>query len=245
MYYVASVYSKLGGPLATVFKQATLNSVISSDIEILEIAEDGVSAMVDGKNIVLGRPAYMEAQCFGTSHDEGDEYYEGISNKRILYLACEQIVIAKFYIQYTMTSDFLSMVKRLADSGVAVSIRTADPCIDDGILYDNKMDSENQLVKVVRGILPEEKATSISAKAGGAVTVGSAKDLVKTFLLCNKIETVKKTNFVLKTVASILGIAVMVLLLFTGNAPMIRSIFPALYQLFWLMPIYCISKIYI
>jgi hypothetical protein len=56
---------------------------------------------------------------------------------------------------------------------------------------------------------------------------------------------VKKTNFVLKTVASILGIAVMVLVLFTGNAPVMRSIFPALYQLFWLLPIYFVSKIYI
>lgn len=245
MYYIASIYSKLGGPLATVFKQATLRSEISSDIEILEVAEDGVSAMIDGKNIVIGRPAYMEAQYFGTTNDEGDEYYEGFSNKRILYLACEQVVVAKFYIQYTTTPDFLSMVKHLADAGVAVSIRTADPCIDDGILYDNKMNSEDQLVKVVRGVLPGEKTSSISAKSGGAVTVGSMKDLVKTFLLCNKIEAVKKTNFVLKTIASILGIAVMVLVLFTGNAPMMRSIFPAIYQLFWLLPIYCVSKIYI
>lgn len=245
MYYVSSVYSKLGGPLATVFKQATLNSVVSSDVEILELSEDGVSAMVDGKNIVIGRSAYMEAQCFETMVDEGDEYYDGVSNKRILYLACDQVVIAKFYIQYATTSEFLSMVKHLADAGVAVSLRTADPCIDDGILYENKLASENQLVKIIRGILPEEKSASLSAKVGGAVTVGSAKDLVKTFLVCNKIENVKKTNFVLKTVASILGIAVMVLVLFTGNAPAMRSIFPALYQLFWLLPIYFVSKIYI
>jgi hypothetical protein len=245
MYYASSVYSKIGGPLATVFKQATLNSVISSDIELLEVAQDGVSAMVDGKNIVIGRPSYMEAQCFETIEDPGDEAYEGNSNKRILYLACEQIVIAKFYVQYTTTSDFLYMVKHLADAGVGVSIRTADPCIDDGILYNNKLSPEENPVKIMRGILPDEKADEISAKTGGVVSVGTAKDLVKTFLLCDKIENVKKTNFVLKTVASILGIAVMVLVLFTGNAPVMRSIFPALYQLFWLLPIYFVSKIYI
>ncbi len=245
MYYASSVYSKIGGPLATVFKQATLNSVISDDIEILEIASEGVSAMVDGKNIVIGRPAYMASQCFETVEDAGDEAYEGNTNKRILYLACEQVVIAKFYVQYTTTSDFLYMVRHLADSGVCVSIRTADPCIDDGILYNNKMSPEEFPVKVVKGILPEGKAEQISAKAGGIVSIGSSKELVKTFLLCDKIENVKKTNFVLKTVASILGIAVMVLVLFTGNSAEMSSIFPALYQLFWLLPIYCVSKIYI
>lgn len=245
MYYASSIYSKIGGPLATVFKQATLNSVISSDIELLEVAEDGVSAMIDGKNIVIGRPAYMAAQCFETVEDKGDEAYDGNSNKRILYLACEQVVIAKFYVQYTTTSDFLYMVQHLENSGVAVSIRTADPCIDDGILYNNKMNPEEHPVKIMKGILPEEKSAKISAKMGGIVSVGSAKDLVKTFLLCDKIENVKKTNFVLKTVASILGIAVMVLVLFTGNASVMLSVFPALYQLFWLLPIYCVSKIYI
>ena len=245
MYYASSVYSKIGGPLATVFKQATLNSVVSSDIELLEVAADGVSAMVDGKNIVIGRPTYMESQCFETVDDPGDEAYEGNTNKRILYLACEQIVIAKFYIQYTSTSDFLYMVKHLTDAGVGISIRTADPCIDDGILYQNKMNPEENPVKIIKCILPEEKASEISAKTGGVVSIGTAKELVKTFLLCDKIENVKKTNFVLKTVASILGIAVMVLVLFTGNAPVMLSVFPALYQLFWLLPIYCVSKIYI
>ena len=245
MYYASSVYSKLGGPLATVFKQATLNSIISSDIEIREISKGGVSAMVDGKNIVIGRPAYMEAQCFETMSDAGDEDYEGQTNKRILYLACEQIIIAKFYVQYTTTSDFLYMVNRLARSGVGTSIRTADPCIDDGLLYSNKMNPEQYPVKVIKGVLPEEKAKKISAKKGGIVSVGSTKDLIKTFLICDKIENVKKINFVLKTVASILGIAVMVLVLFTGNAAGMLSIFPALYQLFWLVPIYFVSRIYI
>ncbi len=245
MYYASSVYSKIGGPLATVFKQATLNSIISNDIEIREISKDGVSAMVDGKNIVIGRPAYMEAQCFETMPDAGDENYEGQTNKRILYLACEQIIIAKFYVQYTTTSDFLYMVNRLARSGVGTSIRTADPCIDDGLLYSNKMSPEQYPVKVIKGVLPEEKAKKISAKKGGIVSVGSTKDLIKTFLICDKIDNVKKTNFVLKTVASILGIAVMVLVLFTGNAGEMLSIFPALYQLFWLLPIYFVSRIYI
>ncbi len=246
MYYASSVYAKIGGPLASVFKQATLHSKVSDNVELLEVAEGGVSAMVDGKNIVIGRPDYMETQCFEVFHDAGDEGYEGKTNKRILYLACEQIVIAKFYVQYTTTSDFLYMVHHLGEIGVGVSVRTADPCIDNGVLYSNRVDSDSDVsVKVVKGILPEGKTERLSAKTGGIVSFGSVKELIKSFLICNKIANVKKINFVLKTVASILGVAVMVLVLFTGNAATMRSIFPALYQLFWFIPIYVISKIYI
>ncbi len=245
MYYASSVYSVLGGPLAPVFKQATLNSEISKDVEIRELAPDGASVMVDGKNVVVGTPAYMDAQCFATVFDEGDEEYEGKSHRRILYLACDQKVIAKFYVQYTTTSDFLYMVHNLARAGVSVSIRTADPCLDDGILYNNKMNPEELPVKVIKGVLAEDKFAEVSARTGGIVSMGTAKEIVKTFLVCDKIDNVKKINFILKTVASVLGLAVMMLVLFTGHAAEMTSIFPAIYQLFWLIPIYLISKIYI
>lgn len=245
IYYASSVYSKLGGPLATVFKQATLNSINSENIEIREVSGEGVCAMVDGKNIVIGRPAYMENQCFETMPEEGDDVFEGQSNRRILYLACEQIVIAKFYIQYSTTSDFVYIARHLAECGIGTSIRTADPCIDDGILYDNKMNPEHYPVKVVKGLMAEEKSEIVSAKQGGIVSVGTTKELVKTLLLCDRLENVKRINLILKVVACILAFAVMTLVLFTAQAPTMLSVFPALYQLFWLIPIYFVSKIYI
>ncbi len=245
MYYASSVYTKIGGPLATVFKQATLNSVTSKDVEIREMSRDGVSAMVDGKNVVIGRPSYMEAQCFELIPDIGDDQYGGKSNKRILYLACDQIIIAKLYVQYSAHPDFFYMVRRMAAAGVCASVRTADPCIDDGVLYESRLDPEQYPVKIVKGILPEEKASELSAKRGGVVSVGTPKEIVKTFLVCDKIGNVKKTNAVLQIVAAVLGLAVMVLVLATGHATTMLSVFPALYQLFWLLPIYVISKIYI
>jgi hypothetical protein len=42
-----------------------------------------------------------------------------------------------------------------------------------------------------------------------------------------------------------IGIAVMSLVVFTGKAPEMLSVYPALYQLFWLLPIYFVSRVYI
>ena len=64
-------------------------------------------------------------------------------------------------------------------------------------------------------------------------------------MLCDKLGKVGKTNLVLKIVASVLGVAVMALVLFTGAMSGMLSLYPALYQCFWLIPMICVSKIYI
>ena len=245
IYYASSIYSVIGGPLAEVFKKAALNSVSSENVQICEVCADGACAMVDGKNIVIGRPSYMEEQCFETVNDPGDEEYEGKTNKRIFYLACDQIVIAKFYIQYTVGSDFLDIASRLFAEGIGVGIATADPCFDVGIFYENKIDPEQYAIRVLKGHLSEPVEESVPAQKAGVVSLGDTMDLVKTTLLCKRLENVKKTHLVLKVVSSILGVAVMAMVLFTGKAPEMASVYPAFYQLFWLLPAYFVSKVYL
>ena len=245
IYYASSIYSVIGGPLAEVFKKAALNSVSSENVQLREVCADGVCAMVDGKDIVIGRPSYMEEQCFETVDDPGDEEYEGKTNKRIFYLACDQIVIAKFYIQYTVGSDFIDLASRIFAEGIGIGIATADPCFDVGIFYENNIDPEQYAIRVLKGHLDEPVQESVSARKAGVVSLGSTMDLIKATLLCGKLENVRKTHLVLKAVSSIFGVAVMALILFTGKAPEMLSVYPALYQLFWMLPTYIISKVYL
>jgi len=245
IYYASSVYSAIGGPLEEVFKSAALNSVSSENVMIREISGESVSAMVDGKNIVIGRPTYMEEQCLDIRSAAGDDEYDGKTNKRIFYLACDQVVIAKFYIQYSVGADFLYMAQRLFSAGIGISVRTADPCLDDGIFYENKIDPEQNAIRIARARLQDSTEVSVSASRAGIVSAGNVKDLVKAFLLCKKLENVKRTNLLLKVVSSVFAVAVMALVLFTGKAPEMLSVFPALYQLFWILPTYIVSKIYL
>lgn len=245
IYYASSIYSAIGGPLADVFKKAALNSVSSEHVEMIEVCPEGACAMVDGKNIVIGTPSYMEEQCFETVNDSGDEEYEGKTNKRIFYLACDQIVIAKFYIQYTVASEFLDIANRLFSAGIGIGVSTADPCLDIGIFYENKIDPERNAIRILKGQLDEPAAESVSANKAGLISFGTTMDIVKTILLCVKLENVKKTHLVLKVVAAILGVAAMALILFTGKAPEMHSVYPVLYQLFWMLPAYFISKVYL
>lgn len=245
IYYAAGIFAKVGGPLATVFGQAALNGKICEDVEITELAENGIEALADGKNVVLGKPDYLEKQGYDIFPEAGDEKFEGNTNKRILYLACEGEIVAKVYIQYNTTTAFRDMVRRLAKDGISVSIRTADPCIDDGILAENGLDPEVLPLKVLKNLPLDEKTEAVSAKHGGIVSTGSVKDVIRTMILCNKLENVKKINLFIKGAAILFGVAVMALLLFAGNVVDLPSWCPALYQLFWLIPVMFMSKIYI
>ena len=245
IYYASSICSAIGGPLAGVFQKAALNSTNPEAVKLVEVCAEGACAMVDGKNIVIGTPSYMEEQCFETVNDPGDEEYEGKTNKRIFYLACDQIVIAKFYIQYTARADFLEIANRLLAAGFGIGVSTADPCIDVGIFYENKIDPEQNAIRVLKGCMEEPAEESVPANRAGVISTGSTMDLVKAVLTCCKLENVKKTHLVLKVVSSILGVAVMALILFTGKAPEMSSVYPALYQLFWLLPVYFVSKVYL
>jgi hypothetical protein len=231
--------------LEEVFRNAALNAVSSENVQIREICNEGVCAMVDNKNIVIGRPAYMEEQCFETMYEPGDDEYEGKTNKRIFYLACDQFIIAKFYIQYSVSADFLYMANRLLSAGLSISVRTADPCLDDGIFYENKIDPEQNAIRISRACLQDKEEESVPANRAGIVSVGDVKELVKSFLLCKKLESVRRTNLVLNVVASVFAVAVMSLVIFTGNAPEMSSVYPALYHLFWILPTYFVSKVYL
>ncbi len=245
IYYASSIYSAIGGPLEEVFRNAALNSVSSENVQIREICNEGVCAMVENKNIVIGRPAYMEEQCFETMYEAGDEEYEGKTNKRIFYLACDQFIIAKFYIQYSVSADFLYMANRLLSAGLSISVRTADPCLDDGIFYENKIDPEQNAIRISRACLGDKGEETVEARRAGIVSVGDVKELIKSFLLCKKLENVRRTNLVLNVVASVFAVAVMSLVIFTGNAPEMNSVYPALYHLFWILPTYFVSKVYL
>ena len=243
IYYASSVFSRIGGPLATVFKQATLDSLNSDDVEIKEITDSGIDAFVDGRHIVIGQPSYMESQCFETLYEAGDEDYEGQTNKRILYLACDEVVVAKFYIQYNVSSDFLYIVRHLAREGICVSIRSSDPCIENDILYKNKIDPEEYPVRIIKGQPADEKQETISTSVGSIVSTGSRKGLIKTLLLCDKIMNIRKTNRFVKIAALLIGaVAAGVLLATVGS---VSSLYPGLYQMFWMLPVFIVSKIYI
>ena len=246
IYYASSVFNMVGGPLAKVFKQASLESAQPESAEIRVISSRGIDAAIDGKHIVVGTEQFMEAQCFRPVREAGDENWEGKTNRRILYLACDEEIIAKFYVEYSVNPEFVYLVKKLSESGICVSVRTNDPCVDVDIFYKNKLNPEQYPLRVVKGENEVETKYNVSAKKSGIVAAGSIKGLIKTVLLCDRLANVMKTNLVVKVVSALAGLLVMATFVFIHiTLGGVWSLYFGIYQLSWLVPVYIISKIYI
>lgn len=245
IYLASSVYSKLGGPLATVFRKAALDGITADNVEILSLAENGAEATVDGHSVVIGQPAYMDNQCYSTTYEAGDELYEGDTNKRILYLAKDNSVIAKFYLQYNASSDFIYIVRHLADQGICTAVTTADPGLDSALLNKNKLSPDAYPIKIIKPMMPQEEMERVSAHDAGIVSNHDAKGLIKTLIACEKTRNIGKTNLAIKFISMLVATALTVLLTVTGNYDKMLPFYPALYQLFWMIPMYLVSKIYI
>lgn len=242
IHYAYAACSLVGGPLAKVFKQATLDSAEPEDAELRVLSDMGIDTMVDGKHIVLGVPQYMDAQCFRTIYETGDEHWEGKTNRRILYLACDEEIIAKFYIEYKVSPDFFYLVKHLSNAGICVSVRSNDPCIDTEIFYKNKLSPEEYPIRVIKGEKGTQKKARVKAKNTAIVSTGSVKGLVKSILLCDRIQRVSKVNLAIKAIAAFIGAVIMGVLIFTDTYTSLWSVYPALFQAFWAIPLYLVSK---
>ena len=245
IHYATSVFDIIGGPLSKVFRQAAIDDSKPESAEVRVISSKGVDAMVDGKHIVLGAPSFMEAQCFKVVKEAGDEQWEGKTNKRILYLACDEEVIAKFYVEYNVSPDFVYTVKKLVGAGICVAVRTNDPCVDTDLFYRNKISTEQYPISVIKGAGKTEPVSSVPAKKVCIVTAGSVKGMVKTVLLCDRITSVMNTNFVIKAVSAFIGLLIMAFVIIFGPSAFgAWSLYFALYQMLWIAATYLMSKIY-
>lgn len=245
IYYASAVCTLAGGPLAKVLNQATLDYVKPKKAEILALSDIGIEADIDGKRIVLGMPQYMGEDSVKTLFQKNDDRWAGDTNKRILYLACDGVIMAKFYVEYNVSADFLYIVKSLAEEGISVSIRSNDPCIDSGIFHKARSADGECSVKVIKGMKDISKKERVKAKSTIVVSTGSVKGLVRSLLICKKINKANKINFILKSVAAFIGAVIMCALIFTGFYTEMWSVYPAIYQAFWLIPYYIVFKIFI
>ena len=245
IYYVSSVFSKVGGPLENVFKSATLDSKVSEDVKINKIEDKGIDAFVDGKRVVVGQPDYMRQQCFETVKDDEDLSYVLTSNKRVLYVACEDKVLAKFYIQYVTTKEFIRSVNYLNKAKLNILIRTSDPCIDDGLLEMNRLNKNKYNIGVTKNNEKIEKTDVVSAKKAGVITTGSNKNLIKTLLMCRNMPKLNILNLITTILTSLIGLVLIGFMILGGNLSKMISIHPVIYESICGLIIYVLSLVFI
>lgn len=242
MYYAASVFAKAGGPLQDVFEVATIEMGHSDNVNIFDTDRGFLAAEVDGVNILFGSAKALAERGLKIPRTVFDEDADMSDELSIMYMFREDRLVAKMYIQYVMDGDIELILGQFQNSGLYVCVRTFDPNIDERMIA-RKVNMKRIPLKVVRYASTENETAEKASS--GLVTCGSPKSLLQVISYCDKVLHTKKTNIALYVLAMLIGAAVMVLLTLSGSIGVMTSLYIALYQLLWLVPMLVSSKMFI
>ncbi|MBR5314485.1 MAG: hypothetical protein IKU45_03610 [Clostridia bacterium] len=244
LYNAASVFNLLGGPLADVFNTATHDLGKSENVEIIEIAKDGIESIIDGHHVYVGKASYLRTNSYAPITDIDDEDLETSGQASIMYMVVDDVVSAKMYVQYTIDPDFEFTLRKLYKAGICIGIKTFDPNIDDKLL-GSKVKITKYPVRLLRCSSLEQAATTQDEADSGIVSKGSPRTLLNAFVLCSKVLYANRSNVTVKILSVVFSVLLMACLLIFGKANSIPSLYVALYQIFWMIPVFLISKFYI
>lgn len=241
VYNVASIYSQIGGPLSDVLNVATADFGRSEDTELINIDNEGVEAVVDGNHIFVGKDNYLRRKGYIPIADACDDELVSSGEMSILYLVLNDDVVAKFYLRYRIDPGFEAVLKKMYKSGICVGIKTMDPNISDEML-GTKIKIAKYPVKVLKYSSVLESKRGVDRTDSGIVSKKSSKALLKVFTLCDKIKHVMKTNIAVNIIAALMGLVICTVTAVIGNVMAVPSFYVVLFQLFWMVPIYLLSK---
>ncbi len=238
---VAVLFQKTGGPLSGVFGHVGKSGYSPEDVELRSASENGLSARILGDNLLVGTAEYMEENGVTLYYDSEDTRQTDTGKISILYVAENGIVSARFYLQYIPNPEFEKLCRRLSEVGVSVLIHSFDPSITDRLLEKVSYISELS-VRVVRKScdVEEERRPRLNS---GIVTTGRQEHLIDLFFDTIRLRRLLSHDFRFV----ILGVTALSLftLLFLGKTALISSALLGLYQLFWLLPLWLLTKIFL
>ena len=244
LYNASSVFKVIGGPLSDVFDTATHELGNSENMEIIEIVKDGIESIIDGQHVYIGKSTYLRSRNFAPILEPTDEELESSGEASIMYMVIDDEVAAKIYVQYTIDPDFEFTLRKLYRAGICIGIKTFDPNIDDKLL-GSKVKITKYPVRILRCSSLDEVATPLDEADSGIVSKGGPRSLLNTFVLCSKVLYANRTNVTVKILSILFSVLLMAFLLVFGKVASIPSIWVVLYQVFWIIPVYLISKFYI
>ena len=241
LYYLASSFGMVGGPLSDALVQATTEIGHSDDVELVSVEDDGFVVSVDGVQTYVGRATFMERRDFDLPYDPEDQQVETTTTLGILYVAYEGQLAAKLYVQYKLDSDFVKILDQLYKTGMCIGIKSFDPCIDDTMLT-KKLKSDKYPIKVIRSKTVEDIPHEVDRVDSGLVSCRSVKSLLRAITLCGKVNNVVKTSRIIKILSIVLGVFVAGFIFALNGSLSVTSLYLAIYQLIWMIPIFLIAR---
>lgn len=244
IFNAASLFIKTGGPLADVFEIATRDLGHSDHVELIKVDSNGIEAVIEGAHIFMGKAAYIRSKGFYPKTESDENANDEDGDNSVMYMVLNDELAAKMYVQYVIDPDFEFVIKQLHKIGICVGIKTFDPNIDDAMM-STKIKISKYPVKVLKCKTTADVNEVSDRLESGILSKNSAKALLQTLSLCDKVTGVTKNNLIVKIFSVVISVILSAIIMILGMAASIPSVFIALYQIFWMIPMIIITRIFI
>ena len=214
MRQMCALFAVTGGPLDFMFSNAIDNRMRHKSATNTVIEDDGLSGEVGGKRIFAGSQEYMIRN--GIAIPEAAKTTDvSLDTTKVLYAAEDGEVCAKFYIRYSFSEEFTSILPALKEHGIIPLIYTRDPNVTNELLDTLTAGADcMRVVKVYKPIPAEEKIyPRVSARM---VTYGDKLNTISMLLLSRKYKKFSERISFIEKCATAVGLMLAVMLCVFG-----------------------------
>ena len=172
-----ALFKKIGGTLDAVFSNMETGLDNCESVEITEIAEHGITAKIDGKEICAGSETYLEKLGIKVKR------YEKLlpKNGRVMYIADNGVFFARAILTFKPDEELVRKISELRNTETVFSLKTCNPCIDrELIFYTTGLEPE--LVRLIKYEPGDDVAPASTDREGSIVSKNGAFGLITSLL---------------------------------------------------------------
>ncbi|MBE6701319.1 MAG: hypothetical protein E7582_05460 [Ruminococcaceae bacterium] len=236
----AKVFDLVGGPLKAVFNRSVIATRKENcDDCIYEVTSNGIKAKIDSFEVLVGNKDYMSACGLTENYDDAIDRTFETQNGRIMYVAIDGEISAKFYVKYAFGRNFKAILDSFYDIGICMAINSRDPNLDTKFVTQILKDENYPIVVVKREDIPIENNDEVEDSCDSSiVSATSVANMLRSFLSADKLLHIISINTLTKYISLIFALAVVIVaFLVDGSHEKITPLFIMLYQFIWTLPV--------
>ncbi len=238
LFIASGVAREAGGTLSDIFAQIANEypEDFPNPSAISYEDEKGVSAVVDGRRVLIGNRELLTQRNIQVPENAEDEYIA--NGNQVIFVAFESDLAAMLILSYKFDSRRQSRLKNLEKSGVSIAIKTTNPNLTPEFISTNfKLDLQTIVSLTGEGAhsYDEETANELSRASALCSTKGRTDSFMTLVSLCINCKKSLSLVVALQALIPVLGFVILTLMLIFLPSTPIKATTIFLYEVFWLL----------
>ncbi len=245
---VSALYDRIGGRVASAFRDSTAEGDIPTDISVASVDDGGFEGYAGGRYYTVGSDAYLTSKGISVMRYYDDKYIASNPGGVVLHIAVDGIEVFKLYLTYRISDNMLSVINELSQAKTRIVMRTVDPNINlDLILRMLTSTFDGKLTLVRKPYDENAEATSLRDETtieGGVLVNGEVPEAILDVVkACKLYGAYSKLNFNTSVILFGAGALLSVFLGIIGALAGISSLYIVLFQIISVIPSIILSNL--